>query len=127
MKGRFMNDSEAAATVEAATGSQSHPAWCDLAECTMCDLGGAHHSAWMTLGPLPDTDLVVRAYLYTTDESRPPATMVSFHYGVVHPDDVAKNAGLYEDTISLLLPSDQVEQLKGFLTMLEAMSAGVMR
>ncbi len=87
--------------------------------------GGAHHAAWVTLGPLPGNKLLVRAYLFATDDTPEPLAMISFHHPIEHPEDIANNAGIDEDTgPCLVLPPDDVLQLNGFLTMLAAMAQG---
>src|SRR5205807_6860226 len=113
---------EAPATDTAPAESQSHPAWCDPAECTMGDGGGAHHSTWMALGPMPATRFVARAYLYQDSDDFAPAAMVSLHFPVDHPDDIANNAGCDEDATGFVLPLDHVDQLNGFLSMVLALS-----
>jgi hypothetical protein len=120
-----MNDHEATATAEKAPEAQSHPAWCDMDECTMCDLGGSHHSAWMTLGPLPVTRFVAQAYLYQTIDSPAPAAMLSLHFPVDHPDDIANNAGYDEDTTGFVFPLNHIDQLNDFLTSVLVLAEGV--
>jgi len=127
-----MNDIKATATDEEVTAadeepieSQPHPAWCDLDECTMRDKDGAHHSTWMTLGPLPLTGFVARAYLYQTGDKSAPIAMVSLHFPVEHPDDIAENAGCEEDTTGFVLPLDHVDQLNAFFTLILTLNRGV--
>jgi hypothetical protein len=117
-------EDEAPTTDGPAAQSETHPAWCDLDECTRCDKGGAHHSTWMTLGPMPVTGFVARAYVYQDSDASAPAAMVSLHFPVDHPDDIAENAGRDEDTTGFVLPLDHVDQLNDFLTMVLAMSQG---
>src|SRR2546423_3303803 len=102
---------------------QAHPEWCEPEECTWTERGGAHHSAWVTLGPLPDTRMLVRAYLFTLPDAPPPLGKISFHHPVDDPEDIAHNSGVAEDTAPCLgLPADQVLQLNGFLSALVSMS-----
>ena len=107
-----------------------HPDWCDRELCTWSEGGGAHHSAWVTLGPLAQ-GLVVRAYLFamddvTVDDVPERLVMISFHYPVVHPEDIALNAGIDEDTAPcLVLPAHQILELNGWLTMLGAVAHGL--
>src|SRR5436190_133037 len=115
-------DERAPAPDETTAESQSHPAWCDPNECTRCEKGGAHHSTWMTLGPMPLTGFVARAYVYQDSDASAPAAMVSLHFPVDHPEDIAQNAGCDEDTTGFVLPLDHVDQLNGFLTMVLALS-----
>jgi hypothetical protein len=79
----------------------------------------------MALGPLSATNLVARAYVYVTDGLPAPAAVISFHYPVEDPEDIARNAGYDEDTAGLILPLNQVELLDGFLTGILAVSKGV--
>src|SRR3982750_3941648 len=116
-----MSDGLATLTADKPAESYWHPAWCDLTECTWSDRGGAHHSAWMTLGPLSATNLVARAYLYFATSQPAPMAMVSFHYPVEDPEDIALNADHEEDTTSLVLPMDQLEHLDGFLARILAL------
>jgi hypothetical protein len=107
------------------TEQQSHPGWCEPEACTWTEKGGAHHSEWVTLGPLPGTRMVVRAYLFTLHDAPQPLGMISFHHPVDDPEDIAHNAGVAEDTAPcLVLPADQVLRLNGFLTTLVS-KAGV--
>src|SRR2546423_9708973 len=78
----LMSNGQATRTADKPAESYSHPVWCDLTECTWSDRGGAHHSAWMTLGPLAVTNFVARAYLYFAIGLPAPMAMVSFHYPV---------------------------------------------
>jgi hypothetical protein len=134
-KERHVSDNGATAIADQATDideeagtteKQSHPGWCDPERCTMTVRGGAHHSAWVTLGPLPPSNLVVRAYVFATDDAPDPLLMVSFHNPIDHPEDIAHNAGVNEDTAPcLVLPPDQVIQISGFLNMIAAVSHGM--
>ena len=117
--------SPAPVTTDDTADQQSHPAWCDRARCTWSPNGGAHHSAWIRLGPLPNSGILVRAYLYATD-AHAPLLMLAFHTPIDHPEDIANNAGIDEDTLAhIVLPPDQVLQLTGLLSMLVAVSKGM--
>ena len=84
---------------------QGHPQWCDRAQCTVEKHGGSHCSRTMVLGPLPYTNLIVKASLFAIDGMPVPAAMVSFHLPLTHPEDIAE-AGADEDILSVILPPD---------------------
>src|SRR5947207_1781487 len=125
-EGRHVSESKATALTDEVPEVFSHPDWCDVDECTWSGKGGAHHSAWATLGPLPGNNgLLVRAYVFATDDTPDPLTMISFHYPIDHPEDIANNAGVDEDTAPcLVLPPGDVLQIKGFLSTLAAAAQG---
>src|SRR5690348_6336560 len=100
-KGRTVNGNNATASLDEVQQHRSHPTWCDPERCTWSDKGGAHYSAWVTLGPFPNTNTVVRAYLYATDENAStPLLMLAMRAPLYHPDDIANNAGIGEDTLA---------------------------
>src|SRR5690242_3271626 len=113
-----MTEHPAAATTDDVQDQRFHPVWCDPERCTWSDNGGAHHSAWVTLGPLPKSRIVVRAYLYSMgDATAAPLVMLAFHAPIDHPDDIADHAGLDENTVThAVLDPDQVLQLTDLLT-----------
>jgi hypothetical protein len=50
--------------------------------------------------------------------------MISLHYPVIDPEDIAINAGRDEDTNSIIMPINEVQHLHDFLGQILAVAKG---